>query len=397
MAVTETPYETLQALSGEREQHTRNGERLSPSEPSTRRIEHIGFRSPGKTEIFHYDEEALPEDSVRIRTLYCGISTGTELTHFQGTNPAMNARWDEEMKLFAGQGGQEYPLPFSGYMQVGQIAESRSPGYRKGEIVAMTYGHKTGHTADPMRELLFPLPADLDPILGIYVAQMGPICANAVLHADEEAYGAGAEAFGSGVRGRNVMICGTGVIGLMVGMMCLWAGADEVAVAGRNPWKLNVAESLGLLPVSTEKTDPGRWAKQRWHDGAGNRGAHVAFQCSGSDELLHHALRTLQPQGAVVDLGFYQQGASQAQFGQEFHHNSLKHICAQVSRLPRKLSSQWDRRRLAATTLAFLSARGDAVRNHLITHILPFSYAQQAYETLASGGKQALQIVLECD
>ena len=40
--------------------------------------------------------------------------------------------------------------------------------------VAMTYGHKTGHTVDPRRELFWVLPHDLDPILGIYVAQMGP-------------------------------------------------------------------------------------------------------------------------------------------------------------------------------------------------------------------------------
>ncbi|HZO90028.1 MAG TPA: zinc-binding alcohol dehydrogenase [Chthonomonadaceae bacterium] len=397
MAVNNVEITALQA--GEHQEEGRAEAVVAAAEPVGQpwRVYHIGFRAPGQTEIFHYDEGPLPEGCVRVRTLYCGISTGTELTHFQGTNPYLSARWDDELKLFADDGCTEYPLPFSGYMQVGRVVESRSPAFPTGEVVAMTYGHKTGHTADPKNELLFPLPADMDPILGIYVAQMGPICANGVLHADEEAYGQSAQAFGVGVRGRNVLVCGTGVIGLMTALMCQWAGASEVAVAGRNDWKLSVAESLGLIPINTQKTDVGRWAKLRWHDGAGNRGAHVAFQCSGSDELLHLALRSLQPQAAVIDLGFYQDGAEQVKLGQEFHHNGLKHICAQIYRVPRKLCAQWDRRRLGAVTLDFLRDKGNQVKERLITHTLPFESAQQAFDLLANDGKKALQVVLRCE
>ena len=35
---------------------------------------------------------------------------------------------------------------------------------------------------------------------------MGPICANGILHADEEAYGAAAAEFGVGIRGRHVLV-----------------------------------------------------------------------------------------------------------------------------------------------------------------------------------------------
>ena len=50
----------------------------------------------------------------------------------------------------------------------------------------MTYGHRTGYRADPLRDRIVPLPPDLDPLLGIYVAHMGPICANGLLHAAVE-------------------------------------------------------------------------------------------------------------------------------------------------------------------------------------------------------------------
>lgn len=361
-------------------------------------VDHIGFHAPHQVEIFHYEEGDLPDGQFRVRTLFCGISTGTEMTHFEGTSPYLEARWDDHLKLFVeGDGaGWQYPLPFSGYMQVGQVVQSRFAGVQPGDTVALTYGHKTGHTVDPSRELFWMLPPDLDPMLGIYVAQMGPICANGILHADADAYGPNLQDFGAGVRGRNVLVCGTGVIGLLVGLMCQWAGAAEVGIAGRNVFKLEVAESLGMIPFSTQDSDVGRAAKLRWHDGAGTRGAAVAFQCSGSDALLEDALRAVEPQGAVVDLGFYQGGAGAVRLGREFHHNGLRHICAQIGRVPKPLAGTWDRRRLATETIEFLQSEGDRVQERLITHCFPFVQAQQAYDLLADGGKNALQVVLEC-
>lgn len=361
------------------------------------RVRHIGFRAPQQAEVFEYDEWELPDNCFRVRTLYCGVSTGTELTHFTGTNPYLHAHWDGHLGLFHDNAGHdEYPLPFSGYMQVGRVVQSKAASVRVGELVGMTYGHKDGHTANPDYELVFPIPHGIDPVLGIYVAQMGPICANGVLHADEEAFGESAQTFGCGVRGRNVLVCGTGVIGLLVGMMCLRAGASEVAICGRNEHKLSVAEKLGMTPLNTQTTDVGLWCKQRWHDGMGYRGAHVAFQCSGSDELLEVALRGLAPQCAVIDLGFYQGGANAVQLGREFHHNGLKHICAQIGRVPRKLSAHWDRRRLAQETISFLQADGDSIKRHLFTHTFAFDDAQKAFELLTSPNNNALQVVLEC-
>lgn len=362
-------------------------------------VDHVGFREPGQVEIFHYEEGEVPEGHFRVRTLYCGISTGTEMTHFEGTSPYLSARWDDDLKLFVeGEGaGWSYPLPFSGYMQVGRVVETRTDAVRVGDVVGMTYGHKTGHTVNPRHELFWVLPPEIDPVLGVYVAQMGPICANGVLHADADAYGANVQTFGAGVRGRNVLVAGTGVIGLLVGMLCRWAGAAEVAVAGRNPTKLAIAEKVGLLPIDTRTADVGRWAKERWHDGAGVRGAHVAFQCSGSDELLNDCLRSLQPQSAVIDLGFYTGGAGNTLLGREFHHNGLRHVCAQIGRVPRPLAGEWDRRRLASETIAFLKDEGDTVKEHVITHRLPFAQAQEAYDLLSKGSKEALQVILECE
>ena len=107
------------------------------------------------------------------------------------------------------------------------------------------------------------------------------------------------------------------------------------------------------------------------------------------------ALNSLRPQGTVIDLGFYQGGAPNVQFGEAFHHNGLRHICAQIRRVPRRLANTWDRRRLAQETISFVRDCGPAIREHLITDVVPFGEAQRAYDALDAGAPGVIQTVLE--
>jgi len=77
--------------------------------------------------------------------------------------------------------------------------------------------------------------------------------------------------------------------------------------------------------------------------------------------------------------------------GGAFHRGRITIISSQVSRLSPALSARWDRdRRFAAAwrALATLDARP------LITHRLPFTDAQQAYELLDRSPAEALQVLL---
>jgi threonine dehydrogenase-like Zn-dependent dehydrogenase len=378
---------------------TQTGETLAGT--PRRRIVSAGFAAPRSVALFHYDEGPLAEHQFDVDTLYSGISAGTELTQFRGSNPYLHGRWDESLKLFvpgaaADAASQAYPVRFTGYMEVGYVVASRAAGVREGEIVCMAYGHKSGHRAHAGRDVFVVLPDTVDPILGIYVAQMGPICANGILHADEDALGDRVTRLGEGLRGRHVAVFGAGVVGLLIAMMARWAGAAEVAIVDRAPDRLAVAARLGLLPVNSADGDAAVQIKQRWvSDVDGERGADVAFQCSGADALLNLALNSLRPQGTVIDLGFYQGGAPSVHFGEAFHHNGLRHICAQIRRVPRRLAGTWDRRRLAEETVEFLRDCGPAVREHLITDIVPFGEAQRAYDALDAGAPGVIQTVLE--
>ena len=358
-----------------------------------RHVRSLGVERPGQAYIWGYDEGPLEDGLFRTDTLYTGLSAGTELTFFKGTNPYLHGRYDGDWGVFReGEPSAGFPVPFLGYMEVGRVTASRTDAVRPGQVVGMTYGHKTGHTADPRHERVVPLPDGLDPVLGIYAAQMGPICANGLLHAAADLHGAAASDLGDGVRGRRVLVMGGGTIGLLLGRWAAWLGAAEVALADPTPERRDAARTLGLRALDGFD-GAARWCKEHWHVGPGDRGADVVFQCRGQDAALNAALNALRPQGTVVDLAFYQGGAPQVQLGEAFHHNGLRIQCAQIGRVPRELRGSWTVERLAHETVRFLEANGGAIRQHVVTDVVPFDDAPDLMRDLADRKRHVIQAV----
>ncbi|MDQ4095320.1 MAG: zinc-binding alcohol dehydrogenase, partial [Actinomycetota bacterium] len=145
--------------------------------------------------------------------------------------------------------------------------------------------------------------------------------------------------------------------------------------------------------VDETAIDPWHYAKDRWRHAPGDRGADFVFQCRGRTSYLASALRTLRPQGTVIDLAFYQEGAGDVHLGDEFHHNGLSIRCAQVARVPRGASLEWDRRRLAEETLALLGTAGAQIRRHVITDVVDVDEAAVVVNDLATRQRDAIQIV----
>ena len=359
----------------------------------------IVVEGPGRVAVRDEPRAPVPAGAFRVTTVFSGISAGTELSYVKGTNPFLSERWDPGLGLFVpGEPNAGYPVTRLGYMEVGTVAESRTPVIGVGGTVAMTYGHRTGYTGDPVADRVVPLPEDLDPLLGIYVAHMGPICANGLLHAAADLCGPDVRSLGDGVRGRRVVVVGAGVVALLTALLTRRHGAASVVVLDPTPGRRAVAEALGLESLDPEgPNDAAASLKTRWRHGPGDRGADVVFQCRGQPAALHLALRVARPQATVIDLAFYQEGAAELRLGAEFHHNGLAVRCAQIGRVPRGLAHTWDRERLSAETIDLLRADGTAIREHLITAVVPFEDAPELFADLAARRRHELQAVLAFD
>lgn len=360
-----------------------------------RAVRSLGVLEPGRPVILDDVEPDPGPGQAWVQTEWSGVSAGTEVSLLRGTDPHHRVRWDPDLRSF-GPGGPPaagYPIRGLGYMEVGRVTESRAAELAEGQLVAMAYGHRTGRCADPGTAPAIRVPGDLDPLLGIYLAQMGPICVNGLLHAAATLAGPQASV-GDGVRGRHVLVTGAGVIGLLSALLAVQHGAAAVAVAEPSPERRTVAEALGLATVDDAEGQAWLAVKRQWRHARGDAGADVVLQCRGHADSLATAVKALRPQGVVVDLGFYQGGAEPVRLGEEFHHNGLSIVCAQIGRVPRGMAGAWSRAALAAVTLDLLHDRGADVRTHLITDVVPFDEGPALLSDLAARRRATLQAVL---
>jgi threonine dehydrogenase-like Zn-dependent dehydrogenase len=363
-----------------------------------RPVRTIGVVAPGQPAVLDDTEPEPGPGQAWVTTEYSGVSAGTEVALVRGTDPHHRLHFDPDLRSFAPDGPTAgYPVLGLGYMEVGTVTESRSPDLAEGARVAMAYGHRTGRCADPAATPVVPVPGDLDPLLGVYLAQMGPICVNGLLHATA-AFEGPAGGVGDGVCDRHVLVTGAGVVGLLSALLAVRHGAADVVVAEPSPQRRAVAEALGLATVDDADGTAWHAAKQRWRHGPRDAGADVVLQCRGHDTALATALKALRPQGVVVDLGFHQAGAEAVRLGEEFHHNGLSIVCAQIGRVPRGMAGAWPRTALAGVTLDLLRERGDDVRRHLVTDVVPFGDGPALLADLAHRRRPSppLQAVLAC-
>lgn len=327
-----------------------------------------------------YPDDPLPADGVRIKTLFSGISAGTELTQYRGTTPFLHKRWDADARLF--RPGEEtsltYPIRTWGYEEVGEVIEvgAAVEDIPVGARVFGTWGHRTHHlaTADYARPRL--MPAGLDPILGIF-SHIGAIALNGV--------------HDGRVRiGETVAVFGLGVLGQIVAQAARQSGAQVIAVDLHDS-RLETARAHGAHVTLNARREK---VAEAIKDLTGGRGADVCFEVSGSTLALNEAIRTAAYSARVVAMGFFQGEAAGLFLGEEFHHNRINVVCSQIGGSDPELKYRWDKLRLWQAAIQ-LQADGLLQLRSLISHTAPFERAGDLFALLDQTPDQIMQAVLE--
>src|SRR3954466_14725768 len=107
----------------------------------------VTFAAPRAVELTTRDDAPLGPGEVRVQTLYSGISAGTELTAYRGSNPYLHKRWDGERRLFVEGEASSLASPVEGwgYEETGRIVEvgAEVASLQPGELVWGTWGHRS--------------------------------------------------------------------------------------------------------------------------------------------------------------------------------------------------------------------------------------------------------------
>jgi threonine dehydrogenase-like Zn-dependent dehydrogenase len=323
-------------------------------------------------------DRPLDPGEVRIRTLFSGISAGTELSQYRGTNPFMHRRWDEERRLFVESQEPSWPYPVRnlGYEESGEIVEvgSAVAGLKAGQRLYGTWGHATHHvaSADYARERL--LPEGADPRIGIF-SHIGAVSLNGVHDAQLRI-------------GDTVAVFGLGVPGQIVVQAAMRSGALVIAV-DPDPNRREFALRHGAQ-VALDATGAAEEIKAL----TGGRGADACIEVSGAPQALAEAIRAVAYSSRVVAMGFFQGEARGLRLGEEFHHNRIQLVCSQISGVAPEASYRWSKPRLWRTAVE-LQHEGMLELLPLITHVAAFEQAPAMFARLDAGEPGLLQAMLD--
>jgi 2-desacetyl-2-hydroxyethyl bacteriochlorophyllide A dehydrogenase len=179
--------------------------------------------------------ERLPEpgpDQVCVEAIASAISHGTEMLVFRGQIPSAT-----ELDLPTLQGSFEFPIKY-GYASVGHVA-SRGANVRElavGDAVFVLHPHQSAYVVPatmPVR-----LPAGLDPVLGVFLANV-ETAVNVVLDAAPRI-------------GERIAVFGQGVVGLLITQLLRRTGVQHVTVvdpvARRRELALRFGADAALKP-----------------------------------------------------------------------------------------------------------------------------------------------------
>ena len=224
----------------------------------------VSLAGPRRVSLEPCPADPLGPGQVRVRTCYSGISAGTELTLYRGSNPRLSKDWDDATRMFVPrQAPAAYPVTGFGYEEVGEIVEVAADvaDRRPGQVVWGIWGHRA--EAVLPAAAVQPLAPGLDPLTAVF-ARPGAIALTAVLAGDLHL-------------GDWVGVFGQGVIGLLGTRLAALSGARVVAV-DRVPARLDFATRFGARRVVDAAVDSAAAVLRAATDG---RGGTSAWSCPG--------------------------------------------------------------------------------------------------------------------
>lgn len=306
------------------------------------------IRAPGRGEIVTAELAPRPEGHVLVRTLYSGISRGTESLVFRGEVPESQVR---AMRAPFQEGDFPGPVKY-GYQSVGEVLEGPGP---HGPVFCL-FPHQDLYTVPA--SAVVPLPEGVPPERAVLAANL-ETAVNAVWDARPTV-------------GDRIVVIGAGVVGLLVAWLCHAIPGTRVTVVDPDASKADVADELGVPDFAS--------------DAPGGE-ADLVFHASATAEGLASALRAAATEATVVELSWYGSRSVPAPLGEAFHSRRLRLVSSQVGRIPAERAARWTHARRMALALGLLA---DSRLDALISGESPFDELPAVMARLAASGKGVL-------
>jgi threonine dehydrogenase-like Zn-dependent dehydrogenase len=317
--------------------------------PMKRTARAFWLSSPGHGEIRDLDLPDPAEGEVVVRSLYSGVSRGTETLVFRGGVPASQ---HAAMRAPFQEGDFPGPVKY-GYLNVGEVEEG--PADLLGRTVFCLYPHQTRYVVPAEAVTVVPpaVPAERAVLAGTVETAVNALWDAAPLVGD------------------RIAVIGGGMVGSSVAALLARFPGVRVQLVDADPGRAATAQALGVgfaLP----------------QDALG--GCDLVVHASASEQGLTRALELLAPEGTVLELSWYGDRQVSLPLGEAFHSRRLTIRSSQVGTVSpaRAGRSYADRLALALDLLA------DPALDALVTGESAFEELPEVLPRLAAGEIPAL-------
>ncbi|MDT7705621.1 MAG: hypothetical protein QOG20_1228 [Pseudonocardiales bacterium] len=273
------------------------------------------LRSPGEGEIRSADLREPGPDDVVVRTLYSGVSRGTETLVFRGGVPesqytAMRAPFQEG----------DFPAPVKyGYLAVGLVEVG--PAELLGRTVFCLHPHQTRFVVPAAA--VTPVPDDV-PAGRAVLAGTVETAVNALWDA-------------APLVGDRIAVVGAGMVGCSVAAVLAGIPGARVELVDTDPSRAAVATALGVGFAAPA-------------DARGD--CDLVVHASATEAGLSRSLELLAHEGEVVELSWYGDRPVSLRLGESFHSKRLTLRSSQVGTVsPRRARRGYSERMALALRL----------------------------------------------
>ncbi|MFD5257078.1 zinc-binding alcohol dehydrogenase [Streptomyces bobili] len=305
--------------------------------------------SPGHGEIRDVTLPDPAEGEVVVRSLYSGVSRGTETLVFRGGVPesqhaVMRAPFQEG----------DFPAPVKyGYLNVGVVEEGAAE--LVGRTVFSLFPHQTR----------FVVPASAVTVVPDSVPAGRAVLAGTVETAVNALWDA------APLVGDRIAVVGGGMVGCSVAALLNRFPGARVQLVDADPARAKTAEALGVGFASPQ-------------DALG--GCDLVVHASATEQGLARSLELLRAEGTVLELSWYGDRMVSLPLGEAFHSRRLVIRSSQVGTVsPRRANRSYaDRLAVALDLLA------DPALDALVTGESAFDELPEVMPRLTSGAIPAL-------
>jgi threonine dehydrogenase-like Zn-dependent dehydrogenase len=265
--------------------------------------------------------EALPAPGAgdaSVRTLYSGVSRGTEAIVFGGHVPA-----GEYARMRAPFQAGQFPAPIKyGYINVGQVVHG--PPDLAGRDVFCLYPHQQRYVV---------------PCAALYLLPAAVPAARAVLAANLETALNGLWDSGASP-GDRITVIGAGCVGCLVAWLAGRIAGCEVQLVDINPHREAIAQTLGVRFALPDSATPE---------------ADIVLHASGAAAGLSLGMRLAGFEATVVELSWYGDRMVTLALGEAFHARRLTLKSSQVGTVAHSHRARWSLRRRMELALSLLA------------------------------------------